>query len=45
MMPAMNMSPIDTCANTPKITNSIDGGMIGASSAPAQVVAVAKPRE
>ena len=44
-MPAMNMSPIEIWASTPKITNSMDGGITGASRAPAQVVAVAKPRE
>ena len=41
-MPAMNMSPIEIWASTPKITNSMDGGITGASRAPAQVVAVAR---
>ncbi|MNR14368.1 hypothetical protein D3C85_1308410 [compost metagenome] len=43
-MPAMNRSPMEICANTPKMTNSIDGGITGANKAPAAVVAVAKLR-
>ena len=43
-MPAMKRSPIEIWASTPKITNSIDGGMIGDKSPPAAVVAAANGR-
>lgn len=42
-MPARNISPMGTCASTPKITNIIEGGITGASKPPAAVVATAKP--
>ena len=44
MIPAMNRSPIPIWARTPKMTNSMEGGMIGESSPPAAVSAPAKAR-
>jgi hypothetical protein len=43
-IPARNMSLTGICASTAKMTNSIEGGITGASNPPAAVEAAAKPR-